>query len=147
MGESGCGKSVTAESIQRLLNEKTTKYEGQINYKGRNLLELSEKEMRKIRGNEISMIFQDPMSSLNPVYTIGDQIVEAIRLHQKRSKREAYEQAITMLKLTGVPAAEKRIHDYPHQLSGGLRQRVMTAIALSCNPGLLIADEQQQRWM
>ncbi|WNS75164.1 ABC transporter ATP-binding protein [Bacillus sp. DTU_2020_1000418_1_SI_GHA_SEK_038] len=141
VGESGCGKSVTAESIQRLLDEETTRYEGEIRYKGKNLLTLSEKEMRKIRGNEISMVFQDPMSSLNPVYSIGNQVAEAIMLHQKVSKKAAYAKAVEILSLTGIPSPEKRIHDYPHELSGGLRQRVMIAIALSCNPSLLIADE------
>lgn len=141
VGESGCGKSVTSEAILRLLDEKHTHYEGEIRFKGKNLLALSPKEMRKIRGNDIAMIFQDPMSSLNPVYTIGNQIQEALRLHQKISKAEAREKAIEMLKLTGIPAPEKRIDEYPHQLSGGMRQRVMIAMALSCNPSLLIADE------
>lgn len=141
VGESGCGKSVTAESIMRLLNEKTTKYEGEIEYKGKNLLDLSPDEMRKIRGNEISMIFQDPMTSLNPVYTIGNQIAESIMIHQKLGKEKAYAKAVEMLKLTDIPSPEKRIHEYPHELSGGMRQRVMIAMALSCKPNLLIADE------
>ena len=141
VGESGCGKSVTSESILRLLDEDNTDYEGSISYKGKNLLTLSEEEMRKIRGNEISMIFQDPMSSLNPVYTIGDQIVESIRLHQKLSKKKAYEKAVDILRLTGIPSPEQRIHEYPHELSGGMRQRVMIALAISCEPRLLIADE------
>lgn len=141
VGESGCGKSVTSESILKLLNEKTTRYEGEILYKGKNLLKLSEDEMMAIRGNEISMIFQDPMSSLNPVYTIGNQIAEAIMIHQKVRKKEAYARAIEMLRLTGIPSPEKRIHEYPHELSGGMRQRVMIALALSCKPQLLIADE------
>jgi len=141
VGESGCGKSVTSESILRLLDEKHTNYEGEIRFNGRNLLSLSPKKMREIRGNDIAMIFQDPMSSLNPVYTVGNQIQEALMLHQNLSKAEARMKAIEMLKLTGIPAPEKRIDEFPHQLSGGMRQRVMIAMALSCNPSLLIADE------
>lgn len=141
VGESGCGKSVTAESILRLLDEKSVKYEGEILYQGENLLSLSIAGMQKVRGNDISMIFQDPMSSLNPVYTVGNQIVESIQLHQKLGKKEAYNKAIDMLRLTGIPSPEKRVHEYPHELSGGMRQRVMIAMALSCNPKLLIADE------
>jgi len=141
VGESGCGKSVTSESIMRLLNEKTTRYEGEIRYKGKNLLELSEAEMRDIRGNEISMIFQDAMTSLNPVYTIGNQIAESIMTHRKLSKNEAYEEAVEMLRMTGIPAPEKRVHEYPHEISGGMRQRAMIAMALACRPNLLIADE------
>lgn len=141
VGESGCGKSVTAESIMRLLNEKHTKYDGEINFNGRNLLSLTNEEMLGIRGNKISMIFQDAMTSLNPVYTIGDQIAETIMIHQKMKKKEAYNKAIDMLKLTGIPSPEKRIHEYPHEISGGMRQRVMIAMALSCKPSLLIADE------
>lgn len=142
VGESGCGKSVTAQSILRLFEEKgVTTYDGEINFEGKNLLKISDSEMRKIRGNDISMIFQDPLSSLNPVFTIGDQIMEPIMLHQKLSKKEAYERAIEMLKLIGIPAPEQRVHEYPHQISGGMRQRVMIAIALACQPKLLIADE------
>jgi peptide/nickel transport system ATP-binding protein len=141
VGESGCGKSVTSESILRLLNEKSTRYAGEIIYRGKNLLKLTEEEMREIRGNEISMIFQDPMTSLNPVYTIGDQIAESIMIHQKLSKKKAFEKAVEMLRLTGIPSPEKRVHEYPHELSGGMRQRVMIAIALACQPKLLIADE------
>ncbi|GHH99383.1 ABC transporter ATP-binding protein [Neobacillus kokaensis] len=141
VGESGCGKSVTAESILRLLDEKSTRYEGEILYKGKNLLDFSISKMQEIRGNDISMIFQDPMSSLNPVYSVGNQIVESILLHQKCSKKEAYSRAIEMLRLTGIPSPEKRVHEYPHELSGGMRQRVMIAMALSCQPRLLIADE------
>ncbi|MDQ0340987.1 peptide/nickel transport system ATP-binding protein [Caldalkalibacillus uzonensis] len=141
VGESGCGKSVTAESIMRLLNEQSTTYEGEINYKGKNLLQLTEQEMRNIRGNEIAMIFQDAMTSLNPVYTIGNQIAESIMIHRKLSKKEAYEEAVEMLRMTGIPAPEKRAHEYPHEISGGMRQRAMIAMALSCRPNLLIADE------
>lgn len=141
VGESGCGKSVTAESIMRLLDERTTKYEGEILLKGQDLLSLPEKKMVDIRGNEIAMIFQDAMTSLNPVYTIGNQIVETILTHQKVSKKEVYEKAIEMLRLTGIPSPEKRILEYPHEISGGMRQRVMIAMALSCKPSLLIADE------
>jgi len=142
VGESGCGKSVTAQSILRLFEENgVTYYEGEINFKGENLLKISMSEMRKIRGNDISMIFQDPLSSLNPVFTIGDQIMEPLILHQKLSKQEAYQKAIEMLRLIGIPAPEKRVDEYPHQISGGMRQRVMIAIALACQPQLLIADE------
>ncbi|MEH7108978.1 ABC transporter ATP-binding protein [Bacillus sp. JJ1764] len=142
VGESGCGKSVTSQSILRLFDEKyTAQYEGEINFKGKNMLALSNTEMQSIRGNDIAMIFQDPLSSLNPVYTIGYQIVESILLHQNVSKKEAYKRAIELLKLTGIPAPEKRVNEYPHQLSGGMRQRVMIALALACQPKLLIADE------
>lgn len=142
VGESGSGKTVMSQSIMRLFDEKyTAKYEGQIFLKGEDLLTFSKAKMQKIRGNEISMIFQDPLSSLNPVYTIGDQIRESILLHQKVSKKEAYEKAIEMLRITGIPAPEKRVNEYPHQLSGGMQQRAMIAMALSCEPKLLIADE------
>ncbi len=142
VGESGCGKSVMSQSIMRLFDEKfTAEYEGEVLFKGKNLLQLPPSEMQKMRGNELAMIFQDPLSSLNPVYTIGDQIRETIRLHQHVSKKEAHEKAIEMLRLTGIPAPEKRIDEYPHQLSGGMQQRAMIAMALSCQPKLLIADE------
>lgn len=141
VGESGCGKSVTSESILQLLNKRSTTYDGEIMFKGRNLLALKESQMRKIRGNDISMIFQDPMSSLNPVYTVGNQIVEALMIHQKVGKKQAYKQAVDLLRLTEIPSPEKRVHEYPHELSGGMRQRVMIALALACKPQLLIADE------
>ncbi|MFB4160134.1 ABC transporter ATP-binding protein [Geomicrobium sp. JSM 1781026] len=141
VGESGCGKSVTSESIMQLLNRRTTDYSGEILFKGRNLLHLKEKQLRKVRGNEISMIFQDPMSSLNPVYTIGNQIAEAIMIHQNKSKKDAYTQAVELLRLTEIPSPEKRVHEFPHELSGGMRQRAMIALALACEPELLIADE------
>lgn len=142
VGESGCGKSVTAQSILRLFEERgVTEYEGEINFNGKNLLKISMNELRGIRGNDISMIFQDPLSSLDPVFTIGDQIVEPLMLHQKLSKKAAYEKAVEMLRLTGIPAPEKRVHEYPHEISGGMRQRVMIAMALACQPKLLIADE------
>ncbi len=142
VGESGCGKSVTSLSIMRLIQAPPGRIaSGEILYKGKDLLKFSPEQMRKIRGNEISMIFQEPMTSLNPVYTIGNQIMEAILLHQDVSKAEARNRAIEMLKLVGIPAPERRIDDYPHQLSGGMRQRVMIAMAISCNPHVLIADE------
>src|SRR5438067_4715318 len=142
VGESGCGKSVTSLSIMRLIPSPPGRIVGgEILYRGRDLLKLNKEEMRKIRGNEISMIFQEPMTSLNPVFTVGDQIGEAIRLHQKVGKREARERTIAMLKLVGIPAPEQRVDEYPHQLSGGMRQRVMIAIALCCEPDILIADE------
>ena len=142
VGESGCGKSVTSLSILRLIPSPPGRIVGgTIRFRGTNLLELSESEMRKIRGNEISMIFQEPMTSLNPVYTCGDQIMEAVRLHQKVGKKEARSRAIEMLRLVGIPSPEQRVDEYPHQLSGGMRQRVMIAMALSCHPAVLIADE------
>lgn len=142
VGESGCGKSVTSLSILRLLPEPPAKIlQGEIRYGGRDLLKLKQEEMRKIRGKEISMIFQEPMTSLNPVFTIANQMMETILLHQKCSKREARERAIDLLKQVGIPSPDRRIDDYPHQLSGGMRQRVMIAMALSCGPKVLIADE------
>lgn len=142
VGESGCGKSVTSQSILRLFDEKhTVRYEGEIVFEGSNLLKLPGEKMQKIRGNDISMIFQDPLSSLNPVYTIGYQIAESVMLHQNVSKKEAYEKAVEMLGLTGIHSPEKRVREYPHQISGGMQQRVMIAMALACRPKLLIADE------
>lgn len=142
VGESGCGKSVTSLSILRLIpNPPGRIIEGEILYNGKDLLKLSEKEMRSIRGNEISMIFQEPMTSLNPVFTVGRQIMESLIIHQKLSKVQAREKAIEMLKLVGIPLPERRVDNYPHQLSGGMRQRVMIAMALACNPKILIADE------
>jgi len=142
VGESGCGKSVTSLSIMRLVASPPGKIVGGvILYRGRDLLKLSPAQMRKIRGNEISMIFQEPMTSLNPVFTIGNQIGEAIKLHQGLGKRETRKKTIEMLRLVKIADPDSRVDDYPHQLSGGMRQRVMIAMALSCNPSLLIADE------
>lgn len=141
VGESGSGKSMTALSIMRLVPRPGRIISGEINYQERDLLKLTEREMRSIRGKEISMVFQEPMTSLNPVFTIGDQIMEAITLHQGLGKGDALNKAAEMLNLVGIPDSKRRIGDYPNQLSGGMRQRVMIAMALSCNPGLLIADE------
>ncbi len=142
VGESGCGKSVHALSIMRLIPTPPGKIvDGKILFEGRDLLALSDEEMRRIRGNRIAMIFQEPMTSLNPVLTIGEQIAEAVMLHQKLDRRAAWERAIEMLDKVRIPLARQRVRDYPHQFSGGMRQRVMIAMALSCNPSILIADE------
>lgn len=142
VGESGCGKSVTSMAILGLIPSPPGKIvSGSILYEGRDLTSLSERELRAIRGGDIAMIFQDPMTALNPVYTVGDQMVDVIRQHKKMSRREARERSLEMLKVVGIPAAAKRIDEYPHQLSGGMRQRVMIGMALSCGPSLLLADE------
>jgi peptide/nickel transport system ATP-binding protein len=141
VGESGCGKSVTSMSLMRLIPEPPGKIAGSVRFQGKDLLQLSEREMRAIRGNDISMIFQEPMSSLNPVLTVGRQIGETLRLHQGLDKQSALARAIEMLTLVGIPEPVRRVREYPHQLSGGMRQRVMIAMALACNPKLLIADE------
>jgi len=142
VGESGCGKSVTALSIIRLISDPPGKIvDGKIYLEGEDLVKKSEKEMQKVRGNKISMIFQEPMTSLDPVFTIGSELMEVIQLHQDLDKKEARKKAIKMLRIVGIPEPEKRIKEYPHQLSGGMRQRAMIAMALSCNPQLLIADE------
>lgn len=142
VGESGCGKTVTALSIMRLLPADQSRIvRGEILFEGQNLLALSEKKMRSIRGNRIAMIFQEPMTSLNPVYTVGQQIAEAVRLHQKKSLSEAWACAVDMLQRVGIADPAERAREYPHQMSGGMRQRVMIAMAVSCEPTLLIADE------
>jgi oligopeptide/dipeptide ABC transporter ATP-binding protein len=141
VGESGCGKSITALSIMRLISAPGKVAGGEISFKGENLRTASEDRMRQIRGNDIAMIFQDPMTSLNPVYTVGEQIAEALRLHRKLNKADAWDAAIAAMKEVSIPDPARRVKDYPHQLSGGMRQRVMIAMALACDPELLIADE------
>ena len=141
VGESGCGKSVTALSVMRLVSPPGRIAGGEILFEGKDLAKIPEHEMRAIRGNRISMIFQEPMTSLNPVFTVGNQIMEAVQLHLKKSKADARAHTIEMLRKVRIPAAESRVDDYPHQMSGGMRQRVMIAMALACNPRLIIADE------
>ncbi len=142
VGESGCGKSVTALSVMRLIPDPPGKItQGEILFEGTNLLNISEAEMRKIRGRSISMIFQEPMTSLNPVFQIGDQISEVLRLHEGMSRKEAWNRSVEMLRMVGIPAPDRRVYEYPHQLSGGMRQRAMIAMALACSPKLMIADE------
>ena len=141
VGESGSGKSITSLTIMRLLAKNGYIKNGEILYKGKDITKLTDKEMRDIRGNQISMIFQEPMTSLNPVFTVGQQISETIRIHKKVSKKEALNLSVEMLKLVGIPSPEKRINQYPFELSGGMRQRVMIAMALACDPEILIADE------
>jgi peptide/nickel transport system ATP-binding protein len=141
VGESGSGKSVTAMTLLGLTREKNTRFEGEVLYKGRNVLAMNERELQEVRGNEMSMIFQDPMTSLNPVYTVGAQISEAIQIHEDTDKRAARLRSIELLKQVGIPNAESRVDNYPHEFSGGMRQRAMIAMALACNPDVLIADE------
>jgi peptide/nickel transport system ATP-binding protein len=141
VGESGCGKSVTALSIMQLVPPPGRIVKGQIIFNGQNIVKLAEKQMRRIRGNEISMVFQEPMTSLNPVLRIRDHMTEVIRLHEKVSKHEAIERSVEMLRKVGIPDPERRIYEYPHQMSGGMRQRIMIAMALACRPKLVIADE------
>ncbi|PGX02299.1 ABC transporter ATP-binding protein [Bacillus sp. AFS033286] len=141
VGESGCGKSVTALSIMGLIAETGSVVGGDILYEGKSLLEMKEKELRSLRGNDIAMIFQEPMTSLNPVFTVGEQIVETLREHELLSKNEAYKKAIELICKVGIARADEIVHSYPHELSGGMLQRIMIAVALSCNPKLLIADE------
>jgi peptide/nickel transport system ATP-binding protein/oligopeptide transport system ATP-binding protein len=142
VGESGCGKSMTALSIMGLVPEPMGRIvEGSIHFEGKDLVKMTESEMRKIRGNRISMVFQEPMTSLNPVFRVGFQIAEAIQLHQEVPAKEAWERSIEMLRMVGIPSPESRVNEYPHQMSGGMRQRVMIGMALSCRPKLMIADE------
>jgi len=141
VGESGSGKSVTSMTLLGLTRDKNTRFEGDVLYKGRNVLKMSEDELQQVRGNEMAMIFQDPMTSLNPVYTVGSQICEAIQVHERADRREARRRAIELLKQVGIPNPESRVDDFPHEFSGGMRQRAMIAMALACNPDVLIADE------
>jgi peptide/nickel transport system ATP-binding protein len=142
VGESGCGKSVTAKTVMKLIDMPPGKIvAGKVLWKGRDLVPATDDEMRRIRAKEIAIVFQEPMTSLNPVYTVGEQIAESIRLHEGLNRRDAMDRAVEMLKLVNIPTPERRVKDYPHQFSGGMRQRVMIAIALACNPQLLIADE------
>ena len=141
VGESGCGKSVTSLSIMRLVDLPGWIAGGEINFDGKDLVKLSEEQMRHIRGNKISMIFQEPMTSLNPVFTVGNQVGEAIKVHRKVSSREANERVVDLFRMVGIPSPERRVKDYPHNMSGGMRQRVMIAMALALQPSLLIADE------
>jgi peptide/nickel transport system ATP-binding protein len=141
VGESGSGKSVTAMTLLGLTRDRNTRFEGEVLYKGRNVLAMNEDELQEVRGNEMSMIFQDPMTSLNPVYTVGAQISEAIRVHERADKNQAKRRAIDLLKQVGIPNADSRVDNYPHEFSGGMRQRAMIAMALACNPDVLIADE------
>ncbi|MFS8650808.1 MAG: ABC transporter ATP-binding protein [Caldibacillus sp.] len=141
VGESGSGKSITSLSIMRLVDKPGRIEAGEILYQGKDLAKLSEKEMTRVRGNDIAMIFQEPMTALNPVFTIGNQITEVLRKHMKLSKKEAFERGVELLKMVGFPRPRETMHEYPHQLSGGMRQRAMIAMAISCNPKLLVADE------
>jgi ABC-type dipeptide/oligopeptide/nickel transport system ATPase component len=141
VGESGSGKSVTAMTIMGLTRDVNARFGGEVLYQGRNLLDISDTEMQNFRGNEIGMIFQDPMTSLNPVYRIGEQIAEAIQAHEPVDKRTAHKRSVELLRQVGIPNPESRVDDFPHQFSGGMRQRAMIAMALSCNPAILIADE------
>jgi oligopeptide transport system ATP-binding protein len=141
VGESGSGKSVTAMTLLGLTRDKNTRFEGEVDYKGENLLELPESRLRHVRGNQIAMIFQDPMTSMNPVYTVGDQIIEAITTHEPIGNKDAKRRAIELLRQVGIPNAQSRVDDYPHQFSGGMRQRAMIAMALACEPKVIIADE------
>src|SRR5690349_24856230 len=140
-GEAGSGKSVTAMTLLGLTKDRNTRFEGEVLYKGRDVLSMNEDELQEVRGNEMSMIFQDPMSSLNPVYSVGMQICEAIRVHERADKGTARRRAIDLLKQVGIPNADSRVDNYPHEFSGGMRQRAMIAMALACNPDVLIADE------
>ncbi len=141
VGESGSGKSVTAMTLLGLTKDRNTRFEGEVLYKGRDVLKMNEDDLQEVRGNEMSMIFQDPMSSLNPVYTVGAQICEAIQIHERADKSQAKKRAIDLLRQVGIPNPDSRVNNYPHEFSGGMRQRAMIAMALACNPDVLIADE------